>query len=58
MNARVKGVLMVAGGIATGAAVFKPVLNLLGYNSSKRIKDNPVQDVTPIDTENLEEPNN
>lgn len=57
MNGKIKGIVMVAGGIATGVAVFKPVLNLLGYNNSKRIKDNPIQDVTPIDTENLEEPN-
>ena len=55
MNGRIKGAIMIAGGIVTGVAVFKPVLNLLGYKSSKFVHDNPIQDVVPIDTEEIEE---
>lgn len=55
MNEKIKRAIIIAGGIVTGVAVFKPVLNSLGYRNSKFVKDNPIQDITPIDTEEIVE---
>lgn len=49
MNAKVKGTLMLAGGITTGILSFKPILKRFGYSSRKLVKDSPIEDVTPID---------